>query len=41
MKKGIVIAVKRSGKVLRRGVGIPPWKILADDLQEKLIVPPQ
>ena len=41
VKKGIVIAVKRSGKVLRRGVGIPPWKILADDLQEKVAIPPQ
>lgn len=35
VKKGIVIAVKRSGKVLKRGVGIPPWKLLAEDLQEK------
>ena len=36
VKRGIVIAVKRNGKVLRRGVGIPPWKSLADDLQEKI-----
>lgn len=36
VKRGIVIAVKRSGKVLRRGVGIPPWKVLAEDLQEKI-----
>ena len=36
VKKGIVIAVKRNGKVLRRGVGIPPWKIIAEDLQEKI-----
>jgi hypothetical protein len=36
VKKGIVIAVKRTGKVFRRGVGIPPWKILAEDLQDKI-----
>ena len=39
VKRGIVIAIKRNGKVLRRGVGIPPWKTLADDLQEKISVP--
>lgn len=39
VKRGIVIAIKRNGKVLRRGVGIPPWKTLADDLQEKITVP--
>ena len=36
VKKGIVVALKRNGKVLRRGVGIPPWKIIAEDLQDKI-----
>lgn len=34
MKKGIVIAVKRNGRVLRRGVGIPPWKIIVEEFQD-------
>ena len=34
MNKGLVIAVKRNGKVIRRGVGIPPWKSLVEELQD-------
>jgi hypothetical protein len=31
-KDGIIIAVKKSGKVIRRGVGLPPWKQIVDEL---------
>jgi hypothetical protein len=34
--KGLVLAVKRTGKVVRRGVGIPPWKVLVDEMQDKV-----
>jgi len=34
VKKGIVIAVKRNGRVIRRGVGIPPWKATIDEFQD-------
>jgi hypothetical protein len=33
--KGLVIAVKRNGKVVRRGVGLPPWKQVVDEFQDK------
>ena len=26
VKKGIVIAIRNDGIVVRRGIGIPPWK---------------
>ena len=26
MKQGIVVLVNRSGKIVRRGLGVPPWK---------------
>lgn len=29
---GIVLVVSREGKVLRRGVGIPIWKTIRDDV---------
>jgi hypothetical protein len=33
VKEGLVIALKRNGKVLRRGIGLPPWKQLIDELE--------
>ena len=32
IEKGLVLAVKNNGKVIRRGVGMPPWKTLIDEL---------
>lgn len=29
---GIVLVVSRQGKVLRRGVGVPIWKTIRDDV---------
>lgn len=29
---GIVLLVNREGKVLRRGVGVPVWKTIRDDV---------
>lgn len=29
---GIVLVVSKKGKVLRRGVGVPVWKIIRDDV---------
>lgn len=29
---GIVLVVSKEGKVLRRGVGVPMWKIIRDDV---------
>ena len=37
VNKGLVLAVKRNGKVVRRGVGIPPWKELVDEMQDKAV----
>lgn len=31
-KDGIVLLVSKQGKVLRRGVGIPMWKMIRDDV---------
>jgi hypothetical protein len=36
VSKGLVIAVKRNGKVVRRGVGLPPWKQVVDEMQDKI-----
>lgn len=33
--QGLVIAVKRTGKVSRRGVGMPPWKVIVEELNAK------
>lgn len=33
---GIVLVVSRRGKVLRRGVGIPVWKTIRDDVDPPL-----
>lgn len=30
-KKGVVIALKKTGKVVRRGIGLPPWKKLIEE----------
>jgi hypothetical protein len=35
MSKGLVLAVRNDGKVIRRGVGIPPWKILIEEFRIK------
>lgn len=31
-EKGIVLVVSKEGKVLRRGVGIPVWEMICEDL---------
>jgi len=33
LKQGLVIAVRRTGEVNRRGLGLPPWKNLVNDLE--------
>jgi hypothetical protein len=30
-KQGLVIAVKKTGKVARRGLGLPPWKEVLEE----------
>ena len=32
LKLGLVLAVRRDGKITRRGVGVPPWKKLIEEL---------
>ena len=32
MKEGLVLVLNRFGKVTRRGVGLPPWKQLVEEL---------
>lgn len=34
--QGIVIAVARSGKVVRRGLGVPAWKSLISEVESKI-----
>lgn len=34
INKGLIVAVKRTGKVIRRGVGLPPWKSLVEEFQD-------
>lgn len=34
-KDGIVLVVSREGKVLRRGMGIPIWKTIQEDVEPK------
>jgi hypothetical protein len=31
--KGLVLAVKHDGKIIRRGVGLPPWKTLVEEFK--------
>lgn len=33
LSQGLVLAVKQSGKVVRRGLGLPPWKQLIEEFQ--------
>ena len=33
LDQGLVLAVRRDGKITRRGVGIPPWKSLIEELE--------
>ena len=33
-KQGIVVAIKKTGKVVRRGIGMPPWKIVVEDFKK-------
>lgn len=33
-KQGLVLAVNKKGKVVRRGVGRPPWKQLVEELEQ-------
>ena len=34
VKQGLVLAIKKTGKVIRRGLGLPPWKILLEELNK-------
>ena len=34
-KTGVVLAIKRNGKVIRRGVGKPIWKELLEEFAKK------
>ncbi len=36
VSKGLVLLVDSNGRVVRRGVGIPPWKKLADEFKGKV-----
>lgn len=33
LKEGLVLVLNRNGKVTRRGLGLPPWKVLVDELE--------
>ena len=33
LKEGLVLVLNRSGKVTRRGLGLPPWKVLVEELE--------
>jgi len=33
VKKGLVLAVNSSGKIVRRGVGLPPWQKLMEEMK--------
>eukprot|EP01041_Mallomonas_annulata_P001941 gene1941-3765_t len=33
-EKGLVLVVNRSGKIIRRGVGIPPWKTVVEEVEK-------
>lgn len=35
MSKGLVLVLKDNGKVIRRGVGLPPWNQIIDELTMK------
>lgn len=34
MFKGIVLVVRSNGKIIRRGIGIPPWKTILAEIEE-------
>ena len=34
VEQGIVLAVNRSGRVIRRGLGMPPWKDICEDFSK-------
>eukprot|EP00981_Chlorochromonas_danica_P015086 scaffold10372_cov243-Ochromonas_danica.AAC.11 len=34
-KRGLVIVINKTGKVIRRGLGLPPWKEIIDELKTK------
>ena len=33
LKEGVVLVLNRNGKVTRRGLGLPPWKVLVEELE--------
>jgi hypothetical protein len=35
VKQGLVLAVNQKGQVIRRGLGLPPWKDLCEELTKK------
>lgn len=35
-KQGLVLAINRNGKVIKRGVGMPPWKNLVEEILASL-----
>ena len=36
VKQGIVIAVNQKGRVIRRGIGLPPWKEICEEFSKKI-----
>ena len=32
-EEGLVLAINKAGKIVRRGVGSPPWRTLIDDIR--------
>lgn len=32
-KEGVVLLLSRQGVVLKRGIGLPPWKVLLADVK--------
>jgi hypothetical protein len=35
IKQGLVLAIKRNGKVITRGLGLPPWKKIIEELSKE------
>ena len=35
LKQGIVLAIKQNGVIIRRGLGLPPWKSLVEEMTKK------
>jgi hypothetical protein len=37
VKEGLVLAVDKTGKVIRRGLGQPPWKQLVEEVRNGVV----